>query len=271
MADVAQELLTWFVNHPDRDLVSLGILGSVALAMWLYRNVYWTPAYFGSWTRRVNEASEIDDRLVKALCSVAPFLADIVFSPLHAVKGLGLKPSNQRVLEDIDDAFMTYIEKRAKDDERLSRDLRRAKDKLIDLQISVNELKGLCNQEFPDRMTQLETEVVRLGQHTKDELIDLQISVDDLKGLCNREFPDRMTQLETEVVRLEQHTKDEIESLITRARELEDAYITSIDESVKQALDKQLASSDGTESGSSNQWSTGAADKVNLYARMVAP
>jgi hypothetical protein len=167
MATVAQELFAQFIQHPDRDLVSLTLLVATGIGFWAVKNVYWTPQHLGGWTRRAQDRFDFDDAAIKALCSTAPFLADVLLSPYHILCGLGLKPSTREKLKEMDKGFTQYMLGRANEDQRKASLLEELRQELTRMALNVATLDEEVRVTHPLRMNEIESSMTILENATR--------------------------------------------------------------------------------------------------------
>jgi hypothetical protein len=192
-----------YLAHPDRDLLTFVAIGTVLFARWYVTNVTWNSKHIGVWTQKAWHESQIDDTGIKVLCSVAPFLADLLLSPYHVLRGLGLRPTLAQKVEDLGGELLS-------NELTLSNEKRRTKDRLEDFQSSLHDLLlGLTEQR-----EQTSVDIPLMFKNLESKLLDLKT--------------------------LARSVSTENASLRRDIAKLEEAYIESLDESVARLVSQKL-------------------------------
>ncbi len=160
-----QNLFNDWLQSPNRDLATTGIVGSIAFAIWYYRSVTWHPKHIGTWTKKSWDASNIDDKAVKVLCSIAPFLADVLLVPIHILKGLGLAPTTRQKLERMDDAISDFMIDKGNGNRTDRKAIEAIQDTLLNLRMKMHEQREKTGVEIPLEFSDLERKLNTLGDH----------------------------------------------------------------------------------------------------------
>ena len=193
-----------YIASPNRDILTFVFIGTVAFVRWYAGNVSWNPAHIGAWTRKAWGESAIDDKSIKLLCSVAPFIADVVASPVQVLRGLSLNPTLKEKVEDLEaelaEALLTS-----------SNQKRRLENRMDDFHLGLQDT--LLGLSFQKEKTQ----------------IDLPLRI--------REVEEKLFTLKSRL----QATQSEIASSRKDVAKLEDAYVVSLDTTVAKLVAEALS------------------------------